>query len=186
MSFCLWITGLPGSGKSTIVRELEPLFSAAGFPWTTLGLDEIRRFLTPAAKYTDEEREIVYRSLVLMAQLLIEQSEKNVIIDATANRRVFRQMARERIPDFAEVYVKCPIEICQSRESLRDAENIQQHLYQKAKARQLTGELPGVSTPYEEPLDPEIVVPSDELTPRESAEIILDYVTWRWKTKGNL
>jgi adenylylsulfate kinase len=180
MNFCLWVTGLPGSGKSTIVKELERLFGEAGLDFITLGLDQIRTVLTPDPKYTDEEREIVYRSLVLMAQLLLEHSGKNVVIDATGNRRAFRNLARERIPEFGEIYIQCPLEICQSREALRDGRSVEKNLYQKAKAGQLEGALPGISVPYEEPQDPEVLVPSDRLEPPESAKRIMDYVRSRW------
>jgi adenylylsulfate kinase len=180
MNFCIWVTGLPGSGKSTIVRELEQMYAEAGLDFVTLGLDQIRTFLTPDPAYTDEEREIVYRSLVLMARLLMAHSTKNVIIDATANRRAFRDLARQRIPEFAEIYVKCPLEICRSREASRHGQAVEKNLYRKAENGRLEGKLPGISTPYEEPHNPEVLVPSDILEPRESAKKIMDYVLSRW------
>jgi adenylylsulfate kinase len=180
MNFCLWVTGLPGSGKSTIVNELERLFSETGLDFVTLRLDDIRKVLTPEPKYTDEERQIVYRSLVLMAQLLVTHSTQNVIIDATGNRRAFRELARKRMPAFAEIYVKCPLEICQSREASRNGQGVEKNLYQKAEAGRLDGNLPGVSTPYEEPFHPEVLVASDKLRPKESAKRIMGYVQSRW------
>jgi adenylylsulfate kinase len=180
MNFCLWVTGLPGSGKSTIVKELERFLAEGGLDFVTLGLDDIRKVLTPEPKYNDEEREIVYRSLVLMAQLLATHSTQNVIIDARGNRRAFRDLARKRIPEFAEVYVKCPLEICQSREASRNGQGVEKNLYQKAETAQLEGNLPGVSAPYEEPWDSEVIVPSDKLKPMESAKRIMDYVRSRW------
>lgn len=180
MGFCLWITGLPGSGKSTIAGELERMFSEAGIHAVILCLDQIRKILTPEPKYTDQERELVYRSLVLMAQLLVEQCSKNVIIDATGHRRAFRNLARQLIKDFAEVYVKCPFEICQLRETSRNAPNVEKRLYQKARSGQLHGELPGVSVPYEEPQEHEVQVPSDKHSPRESAKMIMEYARSRW------
>ena len=119
MSFCLWLTGLPGSGKSEIRNELSRMLSESEIEAVTLSLDHIRKVLTPEPKYTDEERKLVYRSLVLMAQLLVEQGEKNVIIDATGNRREFRYLARRMIPEFAEIYVKCSLETCKAREASR-------------------------------------------------------------------
>lgn len=180
MNFCLWITGLPGSGKSTIVKELELFFSQSGLDFVILGIDQIRKVMTPEPKYTDEERGIVYRGLVLMAQLLLKHSSKNVIIDATGNLRAFRKLARQRMPDFAEVYIKCPLKICQSRETSRNAKTVEKNLYQKAKSGQLKGNLPGISALYEEPLKPEILIPSDRVKPRESAKRIMDYVRSRW------
>jgi adenylylsulfate kinase len=64
--------------------------------------------VTPEPKYTDEEREIVYRALVVMAQLLLEHGDKNIIIYGTGNRRAFKKLARDLIPEFAKAYVKCP------------------------------------------------------------------------------
>ena len=180
MKFCLWITGLPGSGKSTIARSLAVMMEQSGMDIVILNLDEIRKILTPAPTYTEEEREFVYRSLVLMAKLLVEQECKNVMIDATGNRRKFRNLARELIPQFAEVYVKCPIELCRRREASRRGGLVEKDLYQKAETGRLRGKLPGVTVPYEAPETPDVEVPSDRLNPQESAEMILTYVRSRW------
>ena len=180
MSFCLWLTGLPGSGKSTILNELSKLLSESGIEAVTLSLDHIRKVLTPEPKYTDEERTLVYRSLVLMAQLLVEQGEKNVIIDATGNRRKFRPLARRLIPEFAEIYVKCPLETCRAREASRRGQPVQKDLYKSASEGKLKGELPGISAPYEESENPELVIASDLLSPYESAKKISNYVKLRW------
>ena len=102
VNFCIWVTGLPGSGKSTIVKELEKMLLKSDFKTITLSMDLIRKTLTPEPRYTDEERSLVYRSLVLMSQLIITKCGKNVIIDATGNRRKFRELARQLIPEFAE------------------------------------------------------------------------------------
>ncbi|MFW6147935.1 MAG: adenylyl-sulfate kinase [Thermodesulfobacteriota bacterium] len=185
MNFCLWITGLPGSGKSTIAREVEELLSNSGIETIILSMDQIRTIITPEPAYTDQERDIVYRSLVMMAKLLVEHSGKGVIIDATGNRRSFRGLARELIPEFAEIYVSCPVEVCQAREPLRQSREIQPDLYKKAKQGRLEGGLPGVSAPYEEPESPELKVQSDVLTPRESATKITNYVKSRWLLRND-
>jgi len=180
MNFCLWITGLPGSGKSTITKELEGLLSAAEVERMVLRLDEIRKVLTPEPTYTDDEREIVYRALAMMAQLLTEHSGKSVIIDATGNRRHYRRVARGLIAEFAEIYVSCPLKICRERESLRHGKLVERDLYEKAARGELEGQLPGVTTPYEAPEKPEVTVASDMLSPSESAERIMSYIQTRW------
>jgi adenylylsulfate kinase len=180
MNFCLWITGLPGSGKTTIAKEVEELLFKEGVSTVDLAMDELRKIMTPEPKYTDEEREIAYRALVLLAQFLLEHSRKSVIIDATGNRRHFRNLARERISEFAEVYVKCAVEVCQARESSRDNPLVERNIYRKARAGRLQGGLPGVTAPYEEPTAPEIEVASDALTPVEAAQEIVSYVRSRW------
>ncbi len=180
MSFCLWLTGLPGSGKSTIINELSRMLSESGIEAITLSLDHIRKILTPQPKYTSEERDIVYRSLVIMAQLLVERGGKNVIIDATGNRKEFRELGRRLIREFAEIYVKCPLRICHARETSRRGQLVQKNLYKKAIDGRLKGQLPGISTPYEESENRELEVLSDLLSPHESAKKIMDYVMSRW------
>ena len=180
MSFCLWLTGLPGSGKSTIINELSRMLSESGIEAITLSLDHIRKVLTPQPKYTSEERDIVYRSLVIMAQLLVERGGKNVIIDATGNRKEFRELSRRLIREFAEIYVKCPLRICQARETSRRGQLVQKNLYKKAFDGRLKGQLPGISTPYEESENRELEVLSDLLSPHESAKKIMNYVMLRW------
>ena len=180
MSFCLWLTGLPGSGKSTILHELSRILSESGIEAVTLSLDRIRKVITPEPKYTNEERDIVYRSLVMMAHLLVDRGKKNVIIDATGNRKEFRELARSLIPEFAEIYVKCPLETCREREASRRGQSVQKDLYKRASEGELKGELPGISAPYEEAENPELVVESDVLSPYESAKKISNYVKLRW------
>ena len=180
MSFCLWLTGLPGSGKSTILNELSRILTEAGIETVTLSLDQIRKVVTPKPRYTREERDIVYRSLVMMALLLVDHGGRNVIIDATGNRKQFRELARELIRDFAEVYVKCPLRTCQSREASRQGQPVQRDLYQKAIDGRLAGQLPGISAPYEESENPELEVRSDVLSPHESAGKIREYLRSRW------
>jgi len=128
MNFCLWITGLPGSGKTAVARELNKMATARHVDLLILNLDQIREFLTPEPEYTDEERELVYRALVLMAEWLIREGGRNVLIDATGNRRAFRDLARQRMAEFAEIYLKCPLEVCQERkEKIPDGPHLFHH-----------------------------------------------------------
>jgi adenylylsulfate kinase len=180
MNFCLWLTGLPGSGKSTILKELLPLMDAAGIHPVVLSLDHIRRIVTPDPTYTEEERRIVYRSLAVMAHLLVTEGRRHVIIDATANRRAYRDLARQLIPDFAEIHIHCPLETCQEREATRQGQPVERDLYIKAAAGTLRGAMPGVTTAYETPEDPELLVPSDRISPRQAAERIMAYLGSRW------
>ncbi len=157
MAFAVWFTGLPGSGKTMIAARTSALLDRKGIKVKTLQLDEIRRVLTPNPRYTDEERDIVYASLAYMAKLLTECGV-NVFIDATANRRRYRDAARIIIPNFAEAYIRCPLEVCMEREARRKAVFSPKGIYKKSS--QAGANVPGVNVPYEEPLDPEIVIDS--------------------------
>lgn len=165
----LWITGLPGSGKSTVseaVKELHPDF-------IVLRMDELRKTVTPEPTYSDSERELVYRSLVYLAKKLTEAGH-NVIIDATGNRRIWRDLARSLIPGYLEVYLKCPIEECICREKKRrDTHEAPGDIYKKGEGG---WPVPGVNVPYEEPINPEIVVNTENTSVGDAVMIINDFL----------
>ena len=173
MAFTVWFTGLPGSGKTAIASRAATLLEKDGIKVKILQLDEIRRVLTPNPRYTDEERDIVYASLAYMAKLLTECGV-NVFIDATANRRRYRDTARSIIPRFAEAYIRCPLEVCMEREAKRKAAFSPKGIYRRST--QAGANVPGVNVPYEEPLNPEIVIDSDKMSPHESATKAVDAI----------
>lgn len=166
MAWVAWFTGLPGCGKTTIVQRVKAMLSEKGIEVRVLQLDEIRKVITPQPRYTEEERDIVYASLAYMAKLLSE-SGINVIVDATANKRRYRDLCRRLVPNFAEVYIRAPIEVCMTRERERKAEFSPKDIYRKAA--QETAPVPGVNVSYEEPKDPEIDVDTTKLSPEQSA-----------------
>jgi adenylylsulfate kinase len=180
--WALWITGLPGSGKTERAKEVLKKLEQKNVKVQHLRMDEIRKILTPERKYTEEERDHAYRALVLIGKFLTENGI-NVIIDATGHRRIWRDLARELIPNFAEVYVKCPLETCIERESKRKDNLIVSNLYKKAMDRIKTGEkvdgigeMIGVDVSYEEPEKPELIIESDKLNPKESSEKIFQFI----------
>ena len=116
--WCVWVTGLPGSGKSVVSEALLRLLDQEGIHAQLLSVDALRKVLTPKPSYSLEERDTVYATLVYFAELLTENGV-NVVIDATGNLRRFRDDARKRIPKFIEVYLECPMEACMDREARR-------------------------------------------------------------------
>ena len=178
--WAVWITGLPGSGKSTIVDALEEKLRKNGLSVQTLSVDMLRKVLTPKPTYSEEERKIVYDALVFVARLLTKNSV-NVLIDATGNRRSYRNSARRQIRRFMEAYVRCPLSVCVIREKRRKITyGAPQGVYRKAEKKQsLT--VPGVGVPYERPLKPEVVVDSQRLTPHQSAERVLRKILQRFE-----
>ena len=153
--FAIWITGLPGSGKSVLARAAAEALRARGVPVQVLELDAIRKILTPDPTYTDHEREAVYRLLALMAATLAEAGAP-VIVDATAHRRRWRQAARDLIGHFAEVQIECPIEVARAREAARAPGHAPRAIYARAGAAGAT--VPGVDQEYERALAPELTI----------------------------
>jgi adenylylsulfate kinase len=144
VSWAIWITGPPASGKSAIARAVAAELRTRGQPVTWLDLDEVRASITPAPRSTDSERDLVHRALGYMAALLVEAGQP-VLIDATAPRRVWRDLVRAAVPRFAEVQLVCPIEICREREGTRTT----------GHARRT---VPGVDVAYEAALVPELLI----------------------------
>jgi len=180
MTWAVWITGLPGSGKTVIAQKVRFILKERGIGGVkVLELDEIRRFITLQPTYSDEEREIVYAALAYMAKLLVE-SGTPVILDATANRRKYRERARETIPKFAEVYVKCSLDTCMEREGRRKAKYAPSGIYNKATDKGAT--VPGVNVQYEEPLNPEVVVDSETMSVKACAEKVVASIQ-KWYEK---
>jgi adenylylsulfate kinase len=129
--------------------------------------------VTPKPTYSDEEREHLYMGMVYAA-LVLSREGSDVVIDATANMRHWRDAARKLIGSFHEIYVCCPIELCRNREMKRpDSLGAPRDIYEKATAG---WPVPGVNVPYEEPEAPELTIHTDELTARESAEILVEYI----------
>ena len=155
--FAVWITGIPASGKSTLARSLVNRLRSLRIPTVVLESDELRKILTPDASYDTEERGHFYHLMVLIGELII-RSRVNVIFDATANKRSYRDYARSLIKKFAEVYVQCPLEVCVKRDP--------KGIYRQAAARK-SATVPGLQIPYEPPVEPDITI--DGQSPPESA-----------------
>ena len=173
MGWAIWITGLPGSGKTTVAQALAARLAAEGRRARILELDAIRRLVTPDPTYSEEERRVLYRALAVMAALLAEAGT-NVIVDATAHRRAYRNLARTLIPRFAEVYLRCPLAVCRERERRRLGGHAPGQIYERAD--QQGAPVPGVGVPYEAPEAPELVIESGGVGPARAADRILELV----------
>jgi adenylylsulfate kinase len=160
--FALWITGIPASGKSTITRALVNKLKERGIPVVVLESDELRRILTPNATYSPEERDHFYHMMVMIGDLLV-RSGVNVIFDATANKRSYRDHARSLLTMFMEVYVQCPLDVCMKRDP--------KGIYRRAAAGK-AATVPGLQTPYETPVNPDITL-DGQSSPDASADTIL-------------
>jgi len=168
VSSAIWITGPPASGKSVLARAAAAVLHASGEQVVVLELDETREVVTPAPTYTDTERDVVYRALVYMAVALTATGAR-VIIDATAHRRAWRDLARRQISRFAEVQLICPLNVCREREIERAVGHAPRGIYARAAAPAVVA---GVNVPYEPALRPEVTID----TYREANDVAVDRV----------
>jgi len=159
----IWLTGLPGAGKTTLARGLQEFLWRRGTAAVVLDSDAARPVLAPEAGYSGPARDRFYGQLVALARLL-NQEGANVIVAATAHRRAYRAEARLALaPRFAEVWVRCSPAVCRERDP--------KGLYARAAAGEIT-DLPGLHVPYEPPDAAEVIVDSD----REPVEVAVERI----------
>ncbi len=165
MSWAIWITGPPASGKTTLARAFLALCARTGLHPVHLESDVLRAILTPGATYETAERDRFYRQLAELAALLTGQGVP-VVVDATASRRAYRDYARSLIAGFAEVFVDAPEAVRRARDP--------KGLYARAAAGKAP-HLPGATSFYEAPEAPEVSVDGTR-PPEEGAEALLAWI----------
>jgi adenylylsulfate kinase len=167
----LWFTGLSGSGKSTLAHALEEVLYQRACRTYVFDGDNVRHGLCGDLGFSDEDRTENIRRIGEMAKLFVDAG----VISLTAfisPIREDRDRARGLFPhgDFIEVYVKCPLEICEDRDV--------KGLYKRARA----GEIPyftGISSPYEPPVNPEITIDTENRTVEECVSEIVGILEQR-------
>jgi adenylylsulfate kinase len=146
----LWFTGLSGSGKSTLAHALEEELFQRGCRTYVFDGDNVRHGLCGDLGFSDTDRTENIRRIAEMAKLFVDAG----VISLTAFISPFREdrdRARGLFPhgDFIEVYVDCPLEVCESRDV--------KGLYKRARAGEIK-DFTGISSPYEPPSKPEIII----------------------------
>ena len=164
----LWFTGLSGSGKSTVAREVEKKLFEAGQLCYVLDGDNIRFGLNKNLGFSPEDRAENIRRIGEVVKLFADAG----IITLTAfisPYRVDRDLARGLLRDgeFIEIFVRCPIEVCEKRDV--------KGLYSKARAGEIKG-FTGVSAPYEEPVSPELVLDTAASSIYDAADEVIKYL----------
>ena len=167
----IWLTGRPGSGKTTIARIVKQKLEVQGYTVELLDGDEVRRELSPELGFSKDDRERHARRITYIGKLL-SRSGIIPIVSLISPYRDFRNLAKEEINSnigskFIEVYVKCSLNTCISRDP--------KGLYKKALSGEIK-DLTGLQSPYEEPLNPEVVVDTDYESVQESAEKIISWI----------
>ena len=162
--FVLWFTGLSGSGKSTIADRVAEKLRERGLKIERLDGDTVRKSLTRDLGFSERDRNENIRRVAFVAKLL-SRNGVGVIASFISPYRKIRNHVREEVTNFVEVYAKCPLEICIERDP--------KGLYKKA----LNGEIEnftGVSHPYEEPENPEILLETDKKTVDECVDKVIN------------
>jgi adenylylsulfate kinase len=161
----IWFTGLSGAGKSTIAHVAENILHKKGCRTFVLDGDNVRHGLCSDLGFSLKDREENVRRAGEMAKLFLESGA--IVLAAfispfSADREHVRNLVLHG--DFMEVYCKCSLEICESRDV--------KGMYKKAKAGEIA-EFTGISSPYEEPYNPELVLETGKLSVDESVSMVL-------------
>lgn len=170
-SVAVWFTGLSGSGKSTLAHIVEEALHQLGCRTYVFDGDNVRHGLCADLGFSEEHRRENIRRIGEMVRLFLDSG----VIALTAfispfsrDREVVRRLVTP--PDFLEIYCRCPIEVCESRDI--------KGLYRKARAGEIA-EFTGISSPYEEPGNPDLVLDTDSATLAACKESVLELLAKR-------
>lgn len=162
--FTIWFTGLSCSGKSTLSKLVEEALRRRGITKIEiLDGDVVRTNLSKGLGFSKEDRDTNIKRIGFVCKLLTRNGVV-AITAAISPYREAREFNRREIGRFVEVYCKCPLSVCIERDV--------KGLYKKALAGEIKN-YTGVDDPYEEPLNPEVIVETDKETPEESVRKVI-------------
>jgi len=178
-SIAVWFTGLPSSGKSTIAHALEKKLYERGIRTYTFDGDNIRHGLCSDLGFSKENRDENLRRIAEVIKLFIDAGIV-VLAAFVSPLKEHREKVKKIISkkDFLEIYCRCPVEVCEMRDP--------KGMYKRAKAGEIK-EYTGVSSPYEEPEAPDLVIDTHLLSLEESVDRVFKLIEDRISfSKGNL
>jgi len=161
--FTIWFTGLSGSGKTTLAKQIKKQIKK---PIVLLDGDIVRKTLTRDLGYTKQERDENITRIAHTAHL-INKNDVSVIVSTVSPTAKIRNYARSITNNFIEIYVKCSLKTCITRDT--------KGYYEKAKNGIITSFV-GITVPYEEPTNPELVVHTDKTTITNGCNQIIKYL----------
>jgi adenylylsulfate kinase len=164
--FVLWLTGLSGAGKSTIASAVAPQLAERGHRVEVLDGDEVRTNLCQGLGFSREDRDTNIARIGYVAGKLAKHGVA-VVVAAISPYREARDKVRASVESFVEVHVAAPVTTCAERDT--------KGLYAKALAGEIKN-FTGVSDPYEEPLEPEIVLHTERESVEQSVEQVLAWL----------
>lgn len=163
----VWFTGLSGSGKTTIAKQLEIELFKEGVETYTLDGDTVRKGLNKDIGFSSEDRKENIRRIGEVSKILIDAG---VFVLATfispyeEDRKIIKDMIGDK---FIDVYVKCSIEECERRDP--------KGLYKKVRNGEIK-QFTGISSPYEEPTNPDIVIDTEKVSLKNAVKIIESFI----------
>lgn len=167
-SVALWFTGLPASGKSTIAHATEKRLYEMGVRTYTLDGDNIRHGLCSDLGFSKEDRKENLRRTAEVIKLFLDAGL--VVLSAFVSPlKEHREMVKSIIgeEDFIEIYCRCPVEVCEARDP--------KGMYKKAKLGEIK-EFTGISSPYEEPENPDLILDTHLLSVEEAVEKVISLI----------
>lgn len=164
----MWFTGLSGSGKSTLAHAVEARLFQTGVRSYVLDGDNIRHGLNSDLGLSPEDRQENVRRIAEVSKLMVDAGLL-VFTAFIAPYRQSRQFVRELMTKwpFYECYVKCPLQVCEERDP--------KGLYKRARAGEILN-MTGLSAPYEEPENPELIVETDRNSLDVSVDIVIRFL----------
>lgn len=163
----VWLTGLSGAGKSTIAQGVFSELSARDKRVQVLDGDIFRKEINYDLSFSEEDRIENIRRIGFIADMLSRHGVI-VLVAAISPFRSIRNEIREKIGNFIEVFVSAPLEICEQRDP--------KGLYQKAR-KGLISNFTGIDSPYEEPLDPDLLLDTNQESIQQSISRVLEILT---------
>lgn len=165
----IWFTGLSGSGKSTLAVQLEAALHAQGFKTYLLDGDNIRSGLNKDLAFTDEARIENIRRISEVCKLFLDAGV--VLLSAfispfQADREEVKSIVGNE--HYIEVFVDAPLEVCEQRDV--------KGLYKKARAGEVKN-FTGISSPYEKPAHPDVVIATHKMSVEESINLLMKEIT---------
>lgn len=161
--FVVWLTGLPGCGKTTIAQQLLKELKARRLKVELFDGDEVRRNLSKGLGFSKEDRDTHNKRIIYVCQLLTRNGV-NAIVSLISPYRSTRAYARDHLPKFVETYLRCSVEECIRRDP--------KGLYKKALAGEITN-MTGIQDPYEAPTDPEVLLDTEHDPSRKNVDKII-------------
>lgn len=166
LGFTCWLTGLSGAGKSTIAAELAKALDELSAPYEYLDGDIIRTNLSKGLGFSREDRDTNVLRVGFVCNLLNKHGV-NTVVAMISPYQDTREKLRFYLPNFIEVYVATPLEVCIERDT--------KGLYKKALSNEIP-EFTGISSPYEAPKNPDLALKTHEESLEQCVERILKYL----------